>query len=186
MTYPPLELTLSLVKAFDPAGNDRAARSKLATHTLLERNAAPFDRKTFDPGHITASAVVVAAERQAVLLVYHKKLARWLQPGGHAERADPDIQTTAMREVLEETGVAFQDASDWPLVGIDVHEIPGTETEPNHRHHDLCFSVEASRCQVAAVEPVAGATWCPIADLDRYGVDQALRTCLTRALHVTL
>lgn len=36
--------------------------------------------------------------------MYNKKLNKWLQPGGHIEKSETPIET-AMREVLEETGI---------------------------------------------------------------------------------
>ena len=52
--------------------------------------------------HFTVAVFVVHAGR--VLLHYHRKLGRWLPPGGHIEDNElPD--DAARREVLEETGV---------------------------------------------------------------------------------
>ena len=51
--------------------------------------------------HFTVAVFVVHAGR--VLLHYHRKLGRWLPPGGHIEDNElPD--DAARREVLEETG----------------------------------------------------------------------------------
>ena len=36
-------------------------------------------------GHLTASTWVLDKSRKQVLLLHHKKLDRWLQPGGHAD-----------------------------------------------------------------------------------------------------
>ncbi|MCL5947029.1 MAG: NUDIX domain-containing protein [Chloroflexi bacterium] len=42
-----------------------------------------------------------------VLLLFHRKLQRWLPPGGHIEEGElPD--EAAIREVLEETGILCQ------------------------------------------------------------------------------
>jgi 8-oxo-dGTP pyrophosphatase MutT (NUDIX family) len=49
----------------------------------------------------TASVFIVRDGK--VLLHLHKKLGKWLQPGGHIE-LDEDPNQAAMREVKEETG----------------------------------------------------------------------------------
>ena len=37
------------------------------------------------PGHMTASSIVIDAARDKTVLLKHRKLERWLQPGGHAD-----------------------------------------------------------------------------------------------------
>ena len=41
-------------------------------------------------GHLTGSALVVDADAAQVLVLFHTKLQRWLQPGGHAD-GDADL-----------------------------------------------------------------------------------------------
>lgn len=57
------------------------------------------------PRHLTASAVVVDRDAEHVALVWHAKGRFWVQPGGHLEAADPDLEAAARREVREETGL---------------------------------------------------------------------------------
>src|SRR3954451_2776401 len=71
---------------------------------LLEYSPRPFSREQFTPGHITCSGMVIAPDRDRILLVHHRRLARWLLPGGHVEPEDETIAGTARREVTEETG----------------------------------------------------------------------------------
>lgn len=52
----------------------------------------------------TASAYTIDFKERKVLLVYNKKLEKWLQPGGHINGYETPIET-AIRETLEETGV---------------------------------------------------------------------------------
>ena len=48
-------------------------------------------------GHITGSAWIVNRAGERVLLTHHRKLGRWLQPGGHSD-GDPDTLEVALRE----------------------------------------------------------------------------------------
>jgi 8-oxo-dGTP pyrophosphatase MutT (NUDIX family) len=61
----------------------------------------PFDEDA-DPVHVTGSAVVVGP--RGVILIKHKSLAIWLQPGGHVE-PDETPWDGALREAREETGL---------------------------------------------------------------------------------
>ncbi len=60
----------------------------------------------FDPGHFTASGFVTDPTNSRMLVIHHRRLDMWLQPGGHVEPTDPTLLAAAVREVLEETGVA--------------------------------------------------------------------------------
>src|SRR5690348_16350426 len=84
----------------------------------------PFARSAFTPGHFTASAFVLSPDRRRLLVVYHRKLERWLQPGGHTEPPDTSIVDAAWREVEEETGVRGTTPAASGVFDIDVHDIP--------------------------------------------------------------
>jgi 8-oxo-dGTP pyrophosphatase MutT (NUDIX family) len=172
---------LALLRGFDPGPDQRAARSLERTRTLLEQSRAPFSRFNFDPGHITASGVVLAPERDRVLLVFHRRLGRWLQPGGHVEPHDPDLPAAARREVLEETGVELDPYFPPMLIGVDLHQIPARSDEPPHLHHDVVFRFVA--LEGGAIDPEWGrdVQWCEIDRLPEFDTDDALRRSVARA-----
>jgi len=62
-------------------------------------------RRACVPGHITASALVLSADRREVLLTLHAKIGRWLQMGGHCEGEDATLRDAALREGTEESGI---------------------------------------------------------------------------------
>lgn len=105
----------------DSPGEERSRRLTLA---YLQWLAAPMD-ETADPTHVTASAIVVPASGPpAIVLHLHKRLGRWLQPGGHVDPGE-SAPEAAVREVVEETGLATWHPPAGPqLVHIDVHQGP--------------------------------------------------------------
>jgi len=176
---------LALLRTFDPGSDQRTARSLARTRTLLERSAAPFSRTNFDPGHITASGLVLAPERDRVLLVFHRRLQRWLQPGGHVELEDPDLPAAARREVMEETGVPVDPRLPPVLIGVDVHPIPPGAHEPPHLHHDLVFRFVALGNGAIAPQFGRDVCWCEIGRLSEFDPDDAMRSSVQRALSFT-
>jgi 8-oxo-dGTP pyrophosphatase MutT (NUDIX family) len=170
-----------LLRAFPSDGDPASAASVERTLELLERVRDPFSRHQYQPGHVTASALVLSTGRDRVLLVHHGRLARWLQPGGHVEPDDESVRAAARRELHEETGIAVAADAAAPLVAVDVHAIPAARGEPDHFHHDLMFHFTVP---VAVAQPGDGADvrWCPVHDLDRWGADGALWRGVARAL----
>ncbi|HEX9729979.1 MAG TPA: NUDIX domain-containing protein [Gemmatimonadales bacterium] len=169
---------IQLVERFVPDLDRRGRRSRNLVLTLLRTHPMPLDRGSYAPGHVTASGLVLAPDLARALLVLHPTLDRWLQPGGHIEPGDADILAAAQREVREETGVVPNGSG--MLVGVDVHEIPVSDREPAHLHHDLMFAFVAGRAG-----PLAGSEhpwrWCPLDELEGSGADSALWQAARRA-----
>ena len=91
-----------------------------------------------DLRHVTASAIFVSDDGDAVVLHLHKRLNMWLQPGGHID-AGESIAKAALREAHEETGLPVRhEKDDAMFVHLDVH--PGPK---GHTHFDLRYLVRA-------------------------------------------
>jgi 8-oxo-dGTP pyrophosphatase MutT (NUDIX family) len=103
--------------------------------------SSPFSRQNID-GHITVSAVLTDKLISNVLLIWHPRLQRWLQPGGHCEPdRDHTTQAGAFRELLEETSLGSDSLRliQKEFFDVDVHLIPATENEKAHLHYDLRY-----------------------------------------------
>lgn len=96
-------------------------------------------------GHVTGSAWLVNREYSHAVLLFHKKLGKWVQPGGHCD-GDSHVLRVAQREAQEETGLQSTPASG-RLFDIDVHEIPEYWNTPAHLHFDVRFLLFADAAQ---------------------------------------
>ncbi|MDH5299814.1 MAG: NUDIX hydrolase [Gammaproteobacteria bacterium] len=123
--------------AHDPQERDMQQRLTRFVH----EHANCFDRELL-VGHITGSAWIVNPERSKVLMIHHRKLNRWLQPGGHSD-GDPNTLQVALREAREETGLdSIQPVSE-AVFDVDIHTIPARRDEPQHEHFDVRFLLQA-------------------------------------------
>lgn len=172
---------LADVDAGGAAMRDRALEAIAALPAPLSAHA--------DPTHVTASAVVLGP--RGVLLHHHKRLGRWLQPGGHIDAGEDPAQA-ARREATEETGlgVAHPPAGPW-LVDVDVHPLPHpcrpwakAPGSPRCVHVDLRYLLHADGDPAPPAgesQQVAWFAWDDALDVADEGLIRALRCAATAA-----
>ena len=121
------------------AVDEREARSIERFLVAFDALEAPLDQES-DPIHVTGSGIVVGP--RGVVLLEHKRLGIWLQPGGHIDPNETPWDA-ALRESREETGleVAFagpvDDVGIPELIHVDVHE-----GGRGHTHLDLRYLID--------------------------------------------
>ncbi len=132
-----------------------------------------------EPGHVTASTLVLDDTGARVLLTLHPRLGRWVQLGGHCEDDDPDILAAASREATEESGVAGLRLHP-ELVAVHVHPVTCSLGVPT-RHLDLQFMAQApAGAQIVLSDESDDLRWWP-ADALPSGTDHALEYLVRRA-----
>ena len=92
------------------AGDAREKEAQARILECLDRLPRPFDEEA-DPVHVTGSAVVVG--RRGTVLHLHKRLHRWMQPGGHIDPGEGPWDA-ALRESEEETGLTLRHPDEVP------------------------------------------------------------------------
>ena len=171
---------LALLGAWDPPTPTQGRlRDRYVAH--LREHPDGLSR-TCRPDHLTASTVVLSADRTRVLLTLHAKAGRWFQLGGHCEAGDPTLAAAAQREAREESGVPDLVVAPWP-VHLDEHVVPfcgGPDASSAPVHHlDVRFlAVAAEDVAHAVSEESLDLRWWPVDELP----DPALDELVTAAL----
>ncbi|QEP43226.1 NUDIX domain-containing protein [Ectothiorhodospiraceae bacterium BW-2] len=153
---------LTLLSHYTTRFMDEAAFVK-NTLDFVQQHENCFDRE-LQIGHVTGSAWVVSRDRQQVLLLHHKKLDQWFQPGGHAD-GEADIVHVALKETAEESGLpeeAIHLVSD-ALFDVDIHTIAANLHDNRHLHFDIRFLVEVDeRLPVPGNDESHQILWVPL------------------------
>lgn len=96
-----------------------------------------FERNNLQ--HITVSGWIVTKDLSRALLIHHKKLNMWLQPGGHCD-GNSNILMVLEKEIKEETGLTnFQIIPT--IFDVNIHTIEKDGDVPRHEHFDIRFMV---------------------------------------------
>lgn len=143
---------------------DRQSRLRDRFVAHLDSHADGLARSCF-PDHVTAGVLVLSADLDHVLLNLHRKAQRWFAFGGHCERDDLSLAGSALREGLEESGLASLHLDPVP-VHLDEHEVGFCDPRGTVRHLDVRFTALAPEGAVHRVsEESLDVRWWPVTAL---------------------
>ena len=173
LNHPPSRLTLlESLQAYSPT--DPHERQMLeAMRQFVAQHEDCFLRSILS-GQVTGSAWITDPARQRALLVFHRKLEKWLQPGGHSD-GNPDILAVALTEAQEETGLQSVRPVNGEIFDIDVHTIPERKGVPEHQHYDVRFWFEADPNEPLTISHESlDLRWVSLADIASLNADESL------------
>ena len=139
------------------------------TRQYVSQHSNCFDRE-LRPAHITGSAWVLNPAWDHALMLHHRKLDMWLQPGGHAD-GDHDMLRVVLKETQEESGIALDDIQvlSTAIFDVDIHTVFDNEHFDRHDHFDIRFLL-----QVDDALPIPGndeshqVRWIPLEEVSHF------------------
>ena len=138
--------------------------------------------RTCEPGHFTASAIVVERGTDRFIVLFHAKLEKWLQPGGHVDGSS-NLPAAALREAKEETGIVGLQVA-LPVIDLDIHEVRPPKEAP-HLHYDVRFVVLAPTGSLPVRNHESrDIRWVTFDDLDSLNVDVSVTRLAQRGLEL--
>ncbi|MGO2860065.1 MAG: NUDIX hydrolase [Brevibacterium sp.] len=132
---------------------------------LFDEAGAAALRREGGESHVTASCLVFDSESESVLLNHHGKAKLWGQFGGHLEPEDDSLESAAVREALEESGLgSLQWVSPTP-VDLHVHDLSAAFGRCQ-RHYDVVYAARARVTDSPVVSDESiDVRWFPLSDL---------------------
>lgn len=162
-------------------GAARRHRDDVVAFVTANADAA---QRTNAEAHLTGSALVVDHTGRRTLLMLHRKLQRWFQPGGHAD-GDTNLPGVALREAREETGIESLQVVV-PGIDVDIHQVE-PPAELAHLHLDVRYLVLAPpEAREVGNEESLALRWVTPDDLDALEppIDPGTRRLVERGLAV--
>jgi 8-oxo-dGTP pyrophosphatase MutT (NUDIX family) len=133
-------------------------------------------------GHMTGSAWLLDEGLDRALLTHHRKLNRWLQPGGHAD-GQSDITAVCLREAKEESGLSEIELVSDALLDIDIHLIPARGSEPEHYHYDCRLLLRCLGDDAYVVsEESHDLAWIRLSDIPVYTDEESINRMVDKTL----
>ncbi len=161
-----------LLNNYEPIANEEILfKSKMLD--LLNSNPNCFERTCLH-AHFTASAWVINKDKTQVVLLHHKKLNRWFQPGGHAD-GNINLWEVACKEMEEETGITQFLNNNKNIFDIDIHTIPAHKEVPTHNHYDVRFIfIVPNKTTLLQNEESNELCWVAMADIEKYTSEKSI------------
>lgn len=172
-----------LLKLLDNYSTTDQHENQMVQETIVFVNQNPdcFKRELLI-GHITGSSWIVDKSRKYVLLTHHRKLNKWLQPGGHCD-GDSDVLNVALKEANEETGVAGIKPVSEDIFDVDIHLIPERKGVPQHCHYDVRFLLEADKeIPLVVSDESNDLAWIAIEELPKLNDEESILRMVRKTL----
>ncbi|MEP7162733.1 MAG: NUDIX domain-containing protein [Candidatus Moraniibacteriota bacterium] len=130
---------LQLLKEYEStsASDEKEVISEFTQY--VSENPHCFEREAKeDAKHIAASVLLVTRDFKKALFLWHTKIGRWTQPGGHAD-GNSDLHNVALKELEEETGVTGAELVS--PVPLDIYRFDYSKEVFGYRKsiYNLCF-----------------------------------------------
>ncbi len=163
---------LNLLSRYHPEGPDRAAVVEGIIAFVRDEPACAERSHLY--GHLTGSAWVVNTTQTKALLLHHRKLNRWMQPGGHAD-GEYDLLSVALREAREESGLSCIEPVTGEIFDVDIHEIPPFKDIPAHYHFDVRFLLRADDAEMPRHNQESNQVkWIDLVDISQYTDEESV------------
>jgi 8-oxo-dGTP pyrophosphatase MutT (NUDIX family) len=135
-------------------------------------------------GHITGSSWIIDEQNRALLL-HHRKLGIWVQPGGHSD-GDCNTVAVSLREAHEETGLDDLSLISMHIYDLDIHTMPARGDEPEHQHYDVRFILKTQTPESIQVNHEANdLRWFRLNELDGLNLGESV-TRMARKMKLVL
>lgn len=173
---------LSQLAQLTPENPEEAdARDHIAS--FVRRQSAFWSRDTAE-GHLTASAWITDPEGEKAVLLHHRKLGIWVQPGGHVDDEDDSLQLASRREAAEETGLSSLKLKQAGIFDVDVHRIPARRQEAAHWHLDVRFWWTTENSRLAINDEANELAWLNAAEIEKLTQEESVLRMVRKTLRL--
>ncbi len=171
---------LILLERYDPIDENELI-AKRFIYDFVRQNVNYWSRSTLN-GHLTASAWITNQQQNQAVLLHHKKLDIWVQPGGHIDSSDESLQAASLREAQEETGLKQLKITSTDIFDLDIHLIPARKLEPEHWHLDVRFLFVAEQPHLEVSQESNAVVWFGRSEIEKLTEEESVLRMVRKTL----
>ena len=174
---------LSLLNDYQPKDLEEQ-KARQFIQDFVQQHTAFWSRETLN-GHLTASAWITDRHCHQAVLLHHRKLDMWVQPGGHIDANDASLMDASRREAIEETGLSTLAPMQMDIFDLDVHAIPARKSEPEHWHLDIRFWWVADDLSLQINDESHELAWLSAAEIRKRTNEESVLRMVRKTLNET-
>ncbi|MFA9463433.1 MAG: NUDIX hydrolase [Velocimicrobium sp.] len=167
------------IKKFKPSCEQEIKDRNIIIHQIVKKKEKILYRNC-ELYHITSSGFVINQARNKFLIVHHNIYNTWSWMGGHAD-GEKDLQSVALREVKEESGIVHIWPDSENIISIDIlttsSHIRKGEYVSAHLHFNISylFVVDEKDSLFVKEDENSAVIWVNVSDIDQYITDSEMK-----------
>lgn len=146
---------------------------------FFRSSAHPLSEQLSPREHVTVGGCILDSSLRHLLLIHHRKLNKWICPGGHVERGE-SLLSAARRECEEETGLTELNSLSSIPIHLGIFSVPHFGKQEAHWHYNLCFPFLLREEQeiVYSKRELLGCHWVALDRVLLYNEEEGMREIL--------
>lgn len=163
------------IEQYEPVNEQEATDKGIMLEYIRQHEGTVLTRDN-QIAHMTASAIVLNADRDKILMIHHNIYNTWTWVGGHAD-GESDMLKLALKEAREETGIqefiALEGIRSLDIIWVGKHMKQGRYVPPHlHMNVSYVFIADDNDRLILNEQETSDIRWIPVEEMPLYSKEE--------------